>query len=217
MKRLMSEEIAAEGLQLAKQHNNNQRITIRAKAGSELPSIWWSKGRRRRAGTLLKIVTGPLEWTEQEFNEALGAGRFLITALPDFHRWALSQVVSGRERMYEEFLGLLTTLHLSELRDSIPLYWIEHVNPAKLILISLRGAQLPAGSNPTIGKRTRRMLELELRRHNIDPHLCEMLNRLQHICDYASPEDLKSLGFFLAALSSQVSKHKVSAKKGGAK
>lgn len=171
------------------------RITTRSTAGTVPPGVIQL---RDKAGV---VFTGKLEWTVQEFYEALRTERFLITVLPDFHRFALAEIERGR--LYGEFLTLLTTVHLAELRDSVPLYWIEESDPERWLLISLRG-ELPAGSDPKYFAKARKALAAEMKTRGIDRALCKTLDTVESVCRHGEPHIVKEMMDFLDRMAAEI-------------
>lgn len=164
----------------------------------ELPGAIYSGGEGNssaaRAASAKTVRTGPIEWPAAAFSEALGAGRFLITILPDLHRFELLKI--GKERVYAEFLSLLAKVHLAELRDSVPLYWIEESEPERWLLISLRG-ELPPGCDPKCVEKGRKALAAEMKTRSIDRALCARLDSLEWIYRHGRPADIKATVQFL--------------------
>ncbi len=188
----------------------SDRITIRADGGTTLPGVI----RRYDQEGAVKVITGRLEWTEADYSEALFSGRFLITVPTDFQRLALLNSNVGSDGMYEEFLAFIAKPHLAELRDTIPLYWIEESNPDRWLLISLRG-ELPPGCDPTFAEKARKALAEEMNTRNIDRRLCNLLDDLEWICRHGRPADLKALDQFLDRVTGEIEAARDG--KGGAK
>jgi hypothetical protein len=109
--------------------------------------------------------TGPLVWSEAQFQEALVAGRFLVTTLTESQR--IAATAGNRRDGYRTFLQLATNAQLLTLRDSIPLYWIETLLGKKATrFVSLRG-KAPAGSDRVQVAWKLSLLAIELKKRKL--------------------------------------------------
>ncbi len=188
-------------------HSDERLITTKAKSAAEIPGLI-----RLKDG---KIKTGGVEWSGQEFDAALSARRFLVTTLLESHRFALASSGLAVDRLYEEFLTVIREAHLAELRDSIPLYWMEDPNSeGGVILVSLRG-ELPAGNDPAFGEHARKLLDEELRQRGIDAQLCKTLEAVDDLYQRGDPMMIRMYEIFLRGLMSELAEAKQ--QKGGAK
>jgi hypothetical protein len=137
----------------------DETITIVATRRTGLPGAIY---KRAKGGEQI-VETSRFNWKISEFYDALRQGRFLITALNQFHRLAMD--LEDRRCDYDYFLEIISDGHIQALRGSVPLYWIEQCrDQRKLILISLRG-QAP-GIYPADPRSVKdaRTLENEIRR-----------------------------------------------------
>jgi hypothetical protein len=154
--------------QQRKKAGTDETITIVATRRTGLPGAIYERAK----GSEQIVETSRFNWKIPEFNDALRQGRFLITALNQFHRLAMD--LEDRRCDYDCFLEIISDGHIQALRGSVPLYWIEECrDQRKLILISLRG-QAP-GIYPADPRSVKdaRTLENEIRRRTLadDPKL----------------------------------------------
>src|ERR1017187_3703144 len=97
----------------------DEAITIVATRRTGLPGAIY---KRAKGGEQI-VETSRFNWKISEFNDALRQGRFLITALNQFHRVAMD--LEDRRCDYDYFLEIIADGHIQALRGSVPLYWIE--------------------------------------------------------------------------------------------
>lgn len=180
-------ELASSGLRRA--FANDQIIITKPTSASELP------GAVPQTDTSIK--TGAVEWTAAQLAEALSSRRFLVTHVSGLHR-ELAASGGALDRFYGEFLQLLPKTAVATLRYSVPLYW-QPLQSDRLALVSVRGA-LPATCGADFGRRSRTLLEAELRRRAINQRMCETLDNVELICDRGSPSQIKALDYFLKAV-----------------
>jgi hypothetical protein len=135
-----------------------ETITIVATPQTGLPGVIYKK----------RIVQmGRFNWKPSEFEEALSHGRFLITALNQFHRLALE--LEDRWCDYVAFLEVLADGHIQALRGSVPLYWIEtHDGGRNVALISLRGREPGEYPNDPKSAKDARTLESEIQHRALE-------------------------------------------------